>query len=86
MAAEFLRSGGSAGGIDGDGAEPGFEGLTVAQFVAMTDDGHCDILKKVVNFYFAGLVDQEDGGDPAAVLLPEFGEMGAIERSWIVGW
>jgi len=41
-------------------------------------EGHGDVLEQVVEIGTSGFVGHDDGGDPAAVGLPERGEGGVI--------
>ncbi len=60
-----------AGGVDGDAAEPGLEGLAVAEGVELGDELDGDVLHEVFDLDLAGLVGQQDGGEPAAMAAPE---------------
>lgn len=70
--ADFSCTGGGVSDVQGDCAEPGADCAGVADFVDFLDKGERDLLEEVVEIGPAGFVCEQDGGDPAAVVAPDF--------------
>lgn len=75
MKAELALAPGESGGIDGDGAEPGFDGGGVAKLGGVGHQTGGDVLQEVFQIGPTGLVSENDGGDPAAVGFPDLLEI-----------
>lgn len=83
--ADLTGASGGVGGVEGDGTEPGLEGAGVAEFVDFADKGEGDFLEEVFDIGPTGFVGEKDGGDPAAVIVPEGADGGFVTGDGLGG-
>lgn len=74
----FAFAGGDEGYVDRDRFQPGLEGVGIANFAGLSDEGNGDFLQEIVEIGPPGLVGQQDRRYPASVVLPKLGEGRAV--------